>query len=298
MRIANFPLIRISHTITVLLLASFAMLRADEKNVGLSVELLKSEFQVCEEVTLYVLVENQSADTLRLPELDEKDRSWIDISLYDSNGNRLKYSGIIPNRVGPKELKRAVPPNDTTVFAISLINGYGSGGWRQRYPSHFPPGSYSVKAQFKQQKRSNNISFRIVELNDDADKLIAESWDLLRSEAGEPEKIALLEAAVDSNPDCVVTSRVCLWLLHRLAKDPRLEESKSHYWRFYVAHYPESYAFVSGLKWLAERSTDEDVVKSLRQCREGKRNEIVDLLLRKTLSEMGRADLFEKVMMQ
>lgn len=100
MKKMNLALMLVLCAAGVCLVVPSGLLKAEEQSVGITVELLKSEFQVCEEITLHVLVENSSTDVLWLPDIDSKDRSWIDIELRDSTGKRLEYTGLIPTMVG------------------------------------------------------------------------------------------------------------------------------------------------------------------------------------------------------
>lgn len=270
---------------------------APAPQVSFTISLLKHEYSMCEEVTLFAQIVNLGSDALRLPEIDEKDRSWIDIEISDAEGNHLTYTGIIPTPVGPKELTRSVPPGDTTVFTINLIDGYGLyGGWRQRYPPHFPLGSYSAVAKFNRKLESNSVALLVTPLAPFADSLIAEAWHLPRTDLSASDKVQRLAAIVDSHPDIPVASRICVWLLYEVATKPEFEQTKEHYWRTLLSNFPASSNFSFGIRFLCGKLTDSELVESLQLSRQRSGSDLVDLLIRKTLSELGKQELCEEVM--
>lgn len=268
-------------------------------NVHLWIELPKSEYAVCEDISLYLFVTNEGSQPTWIPEIDRFGHSGFEVSLHDSAGQKMPYTGLIGYPASAQaQAGSTVQPGDTVLFCIDLLEGFATGGWHTRYPRHLPCGRYQVDGNLDGALESNRLLFTVNRLDPMDDSLAAEYWALVTGTTDRAYEVSSLADMLHHSPDSPVSSRICRDLVGRTAADSVFSDANIEYRKFMVQHYPEHGSFAGNVYVLLRELSTEEFLESFSGDAAFKRSRIASFMFRQELKKRGRSDVLLEVMGQ
>ncbi len=156
------------------LILSYTVCQA-QKPLKVWLETPQTEYKFCADVFLYLFVVNEGVVAVRVPFVDESQKQAMKLEITRNNGTLLRYTGLTG---ATHEDSISLLPLDTVMFTISLIEGYGQGGFHTKYPSSIPIGEYSVAGEYFGDLRVSDLAFSVVPLNGREERVVEEFTSL------------------------------------------------------------------------------------------------------------------------
>jgi hypothetical protein len=289
---------RIIIVVAIILLGMCSPLFADSTVVasgGLNVwtELAKTEYRMCEEVTLFIGVTNITSHNVEAPYVEEGSIQNLTMVLVKSDGRRQRYHGVSETTIRNPIL---IAPGDTVMFPIMVVDCFGSIGTRNELPGCIPPGDYSLEITYGGKYKFEITKLRILDTYSEDSVQIDRLNRVMMSQQPIQERIQMYLALYNSLVSTPLQGKAASDFLSELTRDLGQPITNLAMIKRIIHENPASGHMRWGFVALTRYFGDDQLKKAIREDPQLMTNRLSRNLLRIALYGIGKIDLYNEVM--
>ncbi len=257
----------------------------------------RTEYKLCAQISIYLFVVNEDRVEVQVPYVDGRDRGAVlRLHISDDKGDSLKYTGSV--EFSPEDPAR-LPPGDTAMFLISLIDTYHKVDFGTKYPPYIPVGQYTVTGVYFKEYPLQPLSFQVVPLNGAEESVLAgytKVWNSpWRKDTREWDVNGYRQAFMDRLSTCFCSTIGAMLLLMEMPKND-IMAVRARDAQLILENCPEGKAALYAYALLLRSQSESEFKSTVFKHKDILQDRYTRFLLKGVLRVNKKSNLYDEVM--